>query len=214
AATASNLLSVTQSTSAYTGTALLVNVAAGSGTFASGNFLDLQKNSVSQFKVDNAGNTTALGSVTAVGLNAGTGSIQGTGGLTVTGNSTITGTLGGLTGLTVASGGATVTGNSTIAGTLGSLTGLTSSGSITFSGLSTAGIVTNTAAGVLGTTATIPVANGGTNIASYTTGDLLYASGATTLSKLADVATGSCLISGGVGVAASWGSCAGSVGSL
>ena len=56
-------------------------------------------------------------------------------------------------------------------------------------------------------TGTLPVANGGTNIASYTTGDLLYASGATTLAKLADVATGSCLISGGVGVAPSWGTC-------
>jgi hypothetical protein len=46
---------------------------------------------------------------------------------------------------------------------------------------------------------------GGTNIASYTIGDLLYASGTTTLSKLADVATGNALISGGVGVAPSWG---------
>lgn len=33
----------------------------------------------------------------------------------------------------------------------------------------------------------LPVANGGTNISSYTTGDLVYASGATTLSKLASV---------------------------
>jgi hypothetical protein len=38
-------------------------------------------------------------------------------------------------------------------------------------------------------------------------GDLLYASTTTALSKLADVATGSCLISGGVGVAPSWGAC-------
>lgn len=52
---------------------------------------------------------------------------------------------------------------------------------------------------------TVPVANGGTNITSYTTGDLIYASGTTTLSKLADVATGNALISGGVGVAPSWG---------
>src|SRR6185369_2586661 len=80
-------------------------------------------------------------------------------------------------------------------------------GTVTLSGLATAGIVTNTSGGVLGTTATVPVANGGTNIASYTIGDLIYASGATTLSKLADVATGNCLISGGVGVAPSWGSC-------
>ena len=50
-----------------------------------------------------------------------------------------------------------------------------------------------------------PVAAGGTGIASYTIGDLLYASGATTLAKLADVATGNALISGGVGVAPAWG---------
>ena len=51
----------------------------------------------------------------------------------------------------------------------------------------------------------LPVASGGTNIASYTTGDLVYASGATTLSILSDVATGNALISGGVGVAPSYG---------
>ncbi len=57
-----------------------------------------------------------------------------------------------------------------------------------------------------GTVPSLPVsaANGGTGQSSYTTGDLLYASGATALSKLADVATGSVLISGGVGVAPSW----------
>jgi len=46
---------------------------------------------------------------------------------------------------------------------------------------------------------------GGTGQTSYTVGDLLYASGSTTLAKLADVATGNALISGGVGVAPSWG---------
>lgn len=51
----------------------------------------------------------------------------------------------------------------------------------------------------------LPAANGGTGQASYTIGDLLYASGATTLSKLAGVATGNALISGGVGTAFSWG---------
>ena len=52
----------------------------------------------------------------------------------------------------------------------------------------------------------VPVASGGTNITSYTTGDILYASGTTTLSTLADVATGSVLVSGGVGVAPSYSS--------
>lgn len=46
---------------------------------------------------------------------------------------------------------------------------------------------------------------GGTGNTSYTIGDILYASGATTLSKLAGVATGNALISGGVGTAPSWG---------
>jgi hypothetical protein len=52
---------------------------------------------------------------------------------------------------------------------------------------------------------TLPVANGGTNLTSYTVGDLVYASGATTLASLADVATGNALISGGVGAAPSYG---------
>ncbi|NBX86943.1 MAG: hypothetical protein EBQ97_00275 [Bacteroidetes bacterium] len=51
----------------------------------------------------------------------------------------------------------------------------------------------------------VPAANGGTGLASYTIGDILYASASTTLAKLADVATGNALISGGVGVAPSWG---------
>lgn len=50
----------------------------------------------------------------------------------------------------------------------------------------------------------LPVANGGTNIASYAVGDLLYASAGTTLSKLADVAAGSYLRSGGVTTAPVW----------
>ena len=52
---------------------------------------------------------------------------------------------------------------------------------------------------------TIAVAYGGTGLTSYTTGDLLYASGSTTLASLADVATGNALISGGVGANPSYG---------
>lgn len=47
--------------------------------------------------------------------------------------------------------------------------------------------------------------SGGTGLTSYTTGDLLYASATDTLNQLNDVATGNALISGGVGVAPSWG---------
>jgi len=52
---------------------------------------------------------------------------------------------------------------------------------------------------------TITAAKGGTGQTSYAVGDLLYASTTTALSKLADVATGNALISGGVGAAPSYG---------
>lgn len=87
-------------------------------------------------------------------------------GANITGNSTVTGTLSGLTGLTVASGGASITGNSTIVGTLSGLTGLTvasgganisggltAAGTITFSGLTSTGVVHTNASGQLSTSA-------------------------------------------------------------
>lgn len=75
----------------------------------------------------------------------------------------------------------------------GGTTGLTTSGGpITTSG-------TITLAGDLN------AAHGGTGFTSYAVGDLLYADTTTTLAKLADVAVGSVLISGGIGVAPSWG---------
>jgi hypothetical protein len=52
---------------------------------------------------------------------------------------------------------------------------------------------------------TITAAKGGTGQTSYAVGDLLYASTTTALSKLADVATGNALISGGISTAPSWG---------
>lgn len=59
--------------------------------------------------------------------------------------------------------------------------------------------------GAITVAGTLAVANGGTNITSYAIGDLIYASTTAVLSKLADVATGNALISGGVGVAPSYG---------
>lgn len=56
-----------------------------------------------------------------------------------------------------------------------------------------------------GVTGTLGATNGGTGASTVTTGDLLYGSATNTWSKLADVATGNALISGGVGVAPSWG---------
>jgi len=52
---------------------------------------------------------------------------------------------------------------------------------------------------------TLDADNGGTGQSVYAVGDILYASTTTALSKLADVAIGNALISGGVGVAPSWG---------
>jgi hypothetical protein len=46
---------------------------------------------------------------------------------------------------------------------------------------------------------------GGTGLSSYTIGDLIYADTSTSFAKLADVAVGNALISGGVGSAPSWG---------
>jgi hypothetical protein len=52
---------------------------------------------------------------------------------------------------------------------------------------------------------TIAATYGGTGQSSYAVGDLVYADTTTTLAKLADVATGNALISGGVGAAPSYG---------
>lgn len=51
----------------------------------------------------------------------------------------------------------------------------------------------------------VPAANGGTGQSTYAVGDLLYASGATALAKLPDIATGNVLLSGGVAAAPSYG---------
>ena len=72
----------------------------------------------------------------------------------------------------------------------GSYTGLTGVGTLT--------------AGTWNAT-TIAAGYGGTGITSYAVGDILYANTTSSLAKLADVATGNALISGGVGTAPSWG---------
>ena len=78
-----------------------------------------------------------------------------------------------------------------IAGTTvlsGSTLGSTITGSsLTSVGTLASGVLTGCTGLPLGTgiTGTLPVANGGTNLASYTAGDILYATGATTLAKLA-----------------------------
>ena len=62
-----------------------------------------------------------------------------------------------------------------------------------------------TTTGAVTVAGTLAVANGGTNITSYAIGDIIYASTTGVLSKLADVATGNALISGGVNTAPSYG---------
>jgi len=65
------------------------------------------------------------------------------------------------------------------------------------------GTVTNN--GSFAGSAVLPASNGGTGQSSYTTGDLLFASTTSALSRLTAAATGNALISGGAGVAPSWG---------
>jgi hypothetical protein len=89
-----------------------------------------------------------------------------------------------------------------------SLTGyLVGNGTSAFT--ATATIPTSALSGTISLTTqvsgTLGVGNGGTGISSYTVGDILYASATTTLSSLADVATGNALISGGVSNPPSWG---------
>ncbi|MGH7240870.1 MAG: beta strand repeat-containing protein [Candidatus Saccharimonadales bacterium] len=64
-ATTGSLLSITQNTTAFTGTGILVNLANGSGTFSSGKLIDLQNNGSSKFNVDNTGKVTLIGGQTA-----------------------------------------------------------------------------------------------------------------------------------------------------
>jgi hypothetical protein len=91
-------------------------------------------------------------------------------------------------------------------GAITGATGITSSGTITFSGLNTAGIVTNTAAGVLGTVSTIPVSNGGTGVSSFQSNGILYGNGAGTIQVTAAGTTNQCLLAN-TDAAPAWGSC-------
>ena len=90
-------------------------------------------------------------------------------------------------------------GNVTVAGTLATANGGTNLTSFTANG---AVYATSTSAL---TTGTLPAISGGTGQSSFAVGDLLYSDTTTTLAKLADVATGNALISGGVSTAPSWG---------
>ena len=121
------------------------------------------------------------------------------------------GSVTGITDITVSDGGtgvSTLTGYVKGAGT-SPLTASATIPSTDITGLGTMSTQNANAVAITGGTITgitaLAAASGGTGISSYTIGDILYASGITTLSKLADVATGSAIISGGVGVAPSYG---------
>ena len=165
------------------------------------------------------GTWATTGTVTSVGF---TGGIISVATATTTPALTVAGTSGGIvyfsSGTTWASsaalaanaivigGGAGVAPSTTTTGT-GVITAIGNNVNTT-SGLATGAVTTLSSLSSIGTIATgvwngtaIGVAYGGTGLASYAVGDILYASGATTIAKLADVATGSVLVSGGVGVA-------------
>lgn len=154
---------------------------------------DLVAGSV-RFNIDTSGNiTTAVpigGSAGGTGVNNGSSTITIGGNVTYSGAYTFTGTLTGNTSVTFPTSGTLATTSNTVASFSAGTTGFTPN-------TATTGAVT--LAGTLSAT------NGGTGQTTYAVGDLLYASTTSALSRLADVATGNALISGGVGVAPSWG---------
>jgi hypothetical protein len=88
----------------------------------------------------------------------------------------------------------------TVTAAAGTLTGGTLAANVLASSLTSVGTI---ATGVWSGTA-IAANKGGTGQTVYVLGDLLYADSTTTLAKLADVAVGSVLASGGVGAAPAW----------
>jgi len=127
----------------------------------------------------------------------------GTGSATLTSNGIVLG--GGASNLSATAAGTTgqvLVGNTGAAPSWSTLSGI----GVTSFNAGTTGFTPSTAtAGAVTLAGTLNAANGGTGQSSYTVGDILYASSSTALSKLADVAVGNALISGGVGTAPSWG---------
>ena len=82
-----------------------------------------------------------------------------------------------------------------------------STGGVSSFSAGSTGLTPNTATtGAITLGGILAAASGGTGQSSYTTGDLLYASGSTAIGKLSAVASGSVLVSNGTGVAPSYSS--------
>ncbi|CAB4167314.1 Intramolecular chaperone auto-processing domain containing protein [uncultured Caudovirales phage] len=135
-----------------------------------------------------------------------------TGDVTSVGNATTVITNANLTGVITSVGNATSIASKTGTGT--TLVVATSPTLIT-PNLGTPSVITLTSGTGLplttGVTGTLPIGNGGTNLTTYATGDLLYASAANTLSKLTAGTVNYVLTSGGAGVAPSWAAPSGGV---
>lgn len=151
---------------------------------------------------------TGLGTISTQNANSVTitgGSITGA---TITGN--ITGNASTATALQTARAiyGNNFDGTAALTQIIGSAFGGTANGFTKFSGATTTEktyTLPDASAAILTDNAAVSAAQGGTGIASYAVGDIIYASGTATLAKLADVATGNALISGGITTAPSWG---------
>jgi hypothetical protein len=144
-----------------------------------------------------ASNTSIAIDAAAITTGTLTVSSGGTGASTLTANGVLYGNGTSAIGATAAgTTGQVLTANTGAAPTWSSVSGVTT---ISFG---TTGLTPSTAtSGAVSVAGTLVAANGGTGFASYTVGDILYASTTTALSRLADVTAGAVLVSGGVGVA-------------
>lgn len=158
-------------------------------------------------KVGNAGAITALGIDTSGVVTLSSALPVTSGGTGQTSALTTNGVVYGSSTTAMATTAVGTTGQVLVATTGGapSFGAIPSTAAVTSIGFGTTGLTPVSATtGVVTVAGTLVAANGGTGQTSYTVGDLLYADTTTTLAKLADVATGSVLISGGVGVAPSY----------
>ena len=156
-----------------------------------GNLLHLQSGGNDMFVVANNGDVTMAGDLQVNGndIKDSTGTVR----ISLGGTNAITGNLDVSGGLNVGNSDAFTI---NVSGAITAATGITSSGTITFSGLSSVGIVTTNGSGVLATgtidrnsssyfTGTLGVANGGTGATTFNTNGVIYYNGTTQVSTTA-----------------------------